>query len=97
MYFPFVLILLTCKQIFPITYKKAKKSMELSLRWSDRSKKAYIKRNGKLIAVTLEEAYKFIANKLITLKGSEIAALSGDLSSVEEVFALKLLMEKYYQ
>ena len=56
--------------------------------------KAYIKRNGKLIAVTLEEAYKFIANKLITLKGSEIAALSGDLSSVEEVFALKLLMEK---
>lgn len=31
---------------FPITYKKAKKSMELSLRWADRSKKAYIKRNG---------------------------------------------------
>jgi len=31
---------------FPITYKKAKKSMELSLRWARRSKDAYINRYG---------------------------------------------------
>ncbi len=31
---------------FPITYAKAKKSMELSLRWAKRSKDSYIKRDG---------------------------------------------------
>ncbi|QED23563.1 tRNA guanosine(34) transglycosylase Tgt [Candidatus Deianiraea vastatrix] len=31
---------------FPITHKKAKKSMELSLRWAQRSKDAYINRDG---------------------------------------------------
>jgi NADH-quinone oxidoreductase subunit G len=56
--------------------------------------KAYIKKDGKFIAVELEDAYKFIAQKLKPLKGSEIAALSGDLSGVEEIFALKLLMQK---
>jgi NADH-quinone oxidoreductase subunit G len=56
--------------------------------------KSYIKKEGKLTAVTIEEAYKFIANKLAILKGNEIAALTGDLSGAEEVLALKLLMEK---
>jgi NADH-quinone oxidoreductase subunit G len=55
---------------------------------------AYIKENGKFKAVALDEAYQFIAQKLEGLKGSEIAALSGRLSGVEEITALKLLMEK---
>ncbi|MFT7087045.1 MAG: NADH-quinone oxidoreductase subunit G [Rickettsiales bacterium] len=55
---------------------------------------AYIKENGKFKAVSSEESYEFIASKLKDLKGEEIAALSGRLSGVEEITALKLLMEK---
>ncbi|MFT7098239.1 MAG: NADH-quinone oxidoreductase subunit G [Rickettsiales bacterium] len=55
---------------------------------------AYIKENGKLKPASLAEAYKFIAQNIKGLKGEEIAALSGRLSSVEEVTALKILMEK---
>ena len=55
---------------------------------------AYIKKDGKLIAVSNEEAYQFIADNLKNLQGGQIAALSGRLSGVEEVVALKLLMEK---
>jgi len=44
--------------------------------------------------VNFDEAYGAIASKIKTLKGSEIAALSGSLSSAEEIFALKNLMEK---
>ncbi len=55
---------------------------------------AYIKKDGKLKASSLAEAYQFIATNLKGLKGSEIAALSGRLSGVEEITALKLLMEK---
>ncbi len=31
---------------FPLSYEKIKKSMELSLRWAERSKKAYLNRDG---------------------------------------------------
>ncbi|MFT6346933.1 MAG: NADH-quinone oxidoreductase subunit G [Myxococcota bacterium] len=55
---------------------------------------AYIKENGKLKPVSLNEAYKFIAHNLKDLKGDQIAALSGKLSAVEEITALKILMEK---
>lgn len=55
---------------------------------------AYIKKDGKFIAVPLAQAYQFIAEKLKSLKGDEIAALSGQLSAVEEITALKLLMDK---
>ena len=56
--------------------------------------KAYAKKDGKLTPVSLEEAYKIIANKFISLAGNEIAALSGNLSAVEDVLSLKLLMQK---
>src|SRR5690606_31238303 len=55
---------------------------------------AYIKKDGKFVSVPLQEAYDFIANKFSSLKGKEIAALSGDLAAVEEIMALKLLMQK---
>jgi NADH-quinone oxidoreductase subunit G len=55
---------------------------------------AYIKKDSKLQAVSLDEAYQFIAQNLKGLKGNQIAALSGRLSGVEEIAALKLLMEK---
>ena len=55
---------------------------------------AYIKKGNKFIAVTIDEAYQFIANNLKDLSGDQIAALSGKLSGVEEIIALKLLMSK---
>ncbi len=54
----------------------------------------YVKNNGKLEKSDFSSAYKIIAQKIKSLKGSEIAAFSGKLSSVDEIFALKKLMEK---
>ena len=54
---------------FPITHAKAKKSMELSLRWAERSKKSFIKRDGYgLFAIIqgsiYEDLRKISANEL---------------------------------
>lgn len=56
--------------------------------------KAYVKKDGKLVAVSLEEAYKAIADKLKNLQSDEIAALSGNLSAVEDILSLKILLQK---
>ncbi len=56
--------------------------------------KPYVKKHGKLMAVRFDEALETVAQKVKSLKGSEIAALSGPLSSAEEVFALKTLVQK---
>lgn len=56
--------------------------------------KPYVKRNGKLEATGFDEALEAIVKKAKSLKAEQIAALTGQLSSAEEVFALKKLMEK---
>jgi NADH-quinone oxidoreductase subunit G len=56
--------------------------------------KYYIKKNGKLKPATKDEALNLISNKLSKLKSEEIAALTGNLSGIYEIFALKKLMEK---
>lgn len=56
--------------------------------------KSYVKKHGKLIAVNFDEALTAIAEKISGVAASEVAALSGSLSSVEEIFALKKLLEK---
>lgn len=56
--------------------------------------KPYLKQDGKLKSVEFSDAYKAIAEKLKSLQGAQIAALSGEVSSAEEIFALKKLMEK---
>jgi NADH-quinone oxidoreductase subunit G len=56
--------------------------------------KFYAKKDGKLAAVNSDEAYKKISDVIKNLKGNEISALTGSLSSVEEIFALKNLTEK---
>jgi NADH-quinone oxidoreductase subunit G len=56
--------------------------------------KPYVKVDGKLKSVDFVDAYKKIAEKLKSLQGNQIAALSGEVSAAEEVFALKKLMEK---
>ncbi len=54
----------------------------------------YIKRNGKLVQATWQEAYKEIASKLNSLKANEIAAVAGDLVDIEAMLALKELWQK---
>jgi NADH-quinone oxidoreductase subunit G len=55
----------------------------------------YIRRNGKLEAVSWEEALAFTAHKLKGTDADAIAAIAGDLVSVEAVTALKDLMDAY--
>ncbi len=54
----------------------------------------YIKSEGKLQPVTLEEAYHSIIKKVEKLDPSEISILSGQTSSIEEIYALKSLAQK---
>lgn len=54
----------------------------------------YVKQNNRLEKSSFLEGYNAIARKLQSVKGSEIAALSGKLASADEIFALKTLMEK---
>ena len=56
--------------------------------------KAYINQNGKLKPTSFDEAYATIIKKIKSVQVSEIAALTGQLSAVEEIFALKKLLEK---
>ena len=56
--------------------------------------KPYVKRDGKLVVADFDEAYANIVEKVKSLSGNQIAALSGPLSSAEEIFALKGLMKK---
>ncbi len=52
----------------------------------------YVRRNGKLAAVTWDEAFDAIAVKLRGAVGSRIAAIAGDLMDAESMMALKDLM-----
>ncbi len=52
----------------------------------------YIRHEGKLRPATWDEAFAQIAAKLKGLKGEEIAAVAGDLVSVEAMYALKDLL-----
>ncbi|WP_038463729.1 NADH-quinone oxidoreductase subunit NuoG [Candidatus Odyssella acanthamoebae] len=56
--------------------------------------KAYVRKDGKLTPVSLEEAFETVAHILTTTPAKEIAALSGDLADCESVTVLKELMQK---
>jgi NADH-quinone oxidoreductase subunit G len=55
--------------------------------------RAYVRKNGKLQKESVKDAIKSVAKKIKSLQGSEIAALSGALSSTFEIYAMKKLME----
>ncbi|MBL6664260.1 MAG: NADH-quinone oxidoreductase subunit G [Rickettsiales bacterium] len=55
--------------------------------------KAYVKKDGKLRAASFNEAYDAVADKLKNTDKNQIAALSGSLSSFDDVVALKKLLE----
>jgi NADH-quinone oxidoreductase subunit G len=53
----------------------------------------YIKKDGKLVKATWDEAYKVIAEKINELDAKEIAAIAGDLIDVEAMMALRDLWQ----
>ncbi len=52
----------------------------------------YVRANGRLHAASWNEAFAAIAERVAATSGAKIGALAGDLASVEEIYALKLLM-----
>ncbi len=56
--------------------------------------KPYVRSNAKLQAASFDSALDAIKKQLLNITGDQIAALTGPLSAVEEIFALKILMQK---
>src|SRR6478752_3754354 len=54
----------------------------------------YIRQGGRLVPATWAQAFAAIAAKVKSAKPDRIGAIAGDLSAVEEMFALKTLMGK---
>jgi NADH-quinone oxidoreductase subunit G len=61
---------------------------------TQRIDRPYVRVNGKLAPATWPQAFAAIAAKVKGAKPGRIGALVGDLATVEEMFALKGLMEK---
>ena len=60
---------------------------------TQRLDRPYVRRNGKLVPASWDEAFRAIAERLSGLDGSRFAAIAGDLAAAEEMFALKRLAE----
>jgi NADH-quinone oxidoreductase subunit G len=60
---------------------------------TQRLDRPYLRVDGRLIPVDWPEAFSAIAARLGDVEGARIGAIAGDLASVEEMFALKLLMQ----
>ncbi len=58
---------------------------------AQRLDRPYVKKNGKLVAASWDEALSAVAKKL-KKAGRKVGAIAGDLSGVEEMFALKDLL-----
>ena len=52
----------------------------------------YVRKAGKLVEATWDEAFRAIAEKLGKLEGGKIAAIAGDQCDAESMVALKDLM-----
>ncbi len=59
---------------------------------TQRLDRPYVRKNGKLVEASWDEALGAIAAKVSTLKASEMAAIAGNLADVESMLALKDLM-----
>jgi NADH-quinone oxidoreductase subunit G len=60
---------------------------------TQRLDRPYVRRNGKLEPASWGEAFGAIADKASAAKPEKIGAIAGDLAAVEEMFALKALMD----
>lgn len=60
---------------------------------TQRLDRPYVRRNGKLQPASWAEAFGAIRDAVSKTSGERIGAIAGDLASVEEMYALKLLMQ----
>jgi NADH-quinone oxidoreductase subunit G len=60
---------------------------------TQRLDRPYVRKNGKLVPTSWDEAFRVIAEKLQGLDGARFGAIAGDLAAAEEMFALKLLTD----
>ena len=56
--------------------------------------KPYIKKEGKLVKSSWDEAIELIANKINSVNPSQIGTHIGDMASIETIFSLKSLLKK---
>jgi NADH-quinone oxidoreductase subunit G len=54
----------------------------------------YVRRGGRLRPATWGEAFQAIAAKLAATEGERVGAIAGDLAAVEDMFALKDLLQR---
>ena len=54
----------------------------------------YIKKNGKLVKSTWDEAIELITSKIKSVNPNQIGAHIGDMASIETIFSLKNLLKK---
>ncbi|MEP5515471.1 MAG: NADH-quinone oxidoreductase subunit NuoG [Bauldia litoralis] len=62
---------------------------------AQRLDRPYIRRNGRLESATWAQAFSAIAEKTANIDPNRIAAIAGDLAGVEEMYALKGLMDAF--
>jgi len=62
---------------------------------AQRLDRPYVRRNGRLEPATWTEAFGAIAEKVAAGAANRMAAIAGDLAGVEEMFALKSLMDSF--
>ncbi|MGB3415340.1 MAG: NADH-quinone oxidoreductase subunit NuoG [Mesorhizobium sp.] len=60
---------------------------------TQRLDRPYVRRNGKLAPASWSEAFSAIRDAVARTAPEKIGAIAGDLAAVEEIYALKLLME----
>lgn len=61
---------------------------------SQRLDRPYVRDGGKLRPASWQEAFGAIAERVKASSGEKIGAIAGDLAGVEEMFALKAMLEK---
>ena len=59
---------------------------------TQRLDRPYVRKNGKLVEVSWDEALAAVAEQMKRVKGAEMAAIAGNLADVEAMIALKDLM-----
>jgi NADH-quinone oxidoreductase subunit G len=59
---------------------------------TQRLDRPFLRRNGRCVPVSWQQAFAAIAERLKATNPARIGAIAGDLASVEEMFALELLM-----
>ncbi len=60
---------------------------------TQRLDRPYVRRNGKLTPASWADAFAAIRDAVSAAPANRIGAIAGDLASVEEMYALKLLMQ----